>query len=249
MRHFPSRIVGALEALAVFLSFATNLGAAIEKSVPHSRRNPVVDAVEKTKAAIVAIRVPRPHGAKDRIGAGVIIDERGYILTNHHVVGAARQVRIRLADDADLKGQVVWTAPEHDLAVIRIHTDKDLQALALAAVDDLMVGETVIAVGHPFGYANTVSTGIISALGREIEMPSGVTLTGLIQTSAGINIGNSGGPLLNINGECIGINVALRDGAQGIAFAIHAGTIRRVLETNCSALKMSIVYYGVKRTP
>ena len=92
-----------------------------------------------------------------------------------------------------------------------------------------MVGETVIAIGHPFGYTNTVSTGIISALGREITMPEGEVLGNLIQTNASINPGNSGGPLLNINGELIGINVALREGAQGIAFALNADTVQQVL--------------------
>ena len=92
-----------------------------------------------------------------------------------------------------------------------------------------MVGETVIAVGHPYGYTNTVSTGIVSAKGREIPMPSGGRLTDLIQTNASINPGNSGGPMLNINGELIGINVALREGAQDIAFALNADTVQKVL--------------------
>jgi serine protease Do len=97
-----------------------------------------------------------------------------------------------------------------------------------------MVGETVIAVGHPFGYRNTVSTGIISALGREVTLPDGTVLRNLIQTSASINPGNSGGPLLNINGELIGINVALRDGAQGIAFALNADAVQQVLSRQLS---------------
>ncbi|MBI3408854.1 MAG: trypsin-like peptidase domain-containing protein [Planctomycetes bacterium] len=249
MRHFPSRGAGAVAALAVFACLGTigaNIGAATEKSASHSRRNPIVQAVDKTKAAIVTVRVPRPNGVKDLIGTGVVIDERGYIVTNRHVVGASRQVKIRLVDGTTIDGQVVWSDAAQDLAVVHISTDKKLQALELAPVGDLMVGETVIAVGHPFGYTNTVSTGIISALGREIEMPSGDTLTGLIQTNASINPGNSGGPLLNINGELIGINVALRDGAQGIAFAINAGTVKQVLETNFSALKMSGVHHGLK---
>jgi serine protease Do len=105
-----------------------------------------------------------------------------------------------------------------------------------------MVGEDVIAIGHPFGYENTVSRGIISALGREINLPSGHALKGLIQTDASINPGNSGGPLLNINGELIGINVALRDGAQGIAFAINAGTVEKYLASTYTAK----VSHGIK---
>jgi serine protease Do len=108
-----------------------------------------------------------------------------------------------------------------------------------------MVGETVIAVGHPYGYTNTVSTGIVSALGREITMPSGETLTNLIQTDASINPGNSGGPLLNINGELVGINVAIREGARGIAFALPAEEVQRSLAKYLSAATLARVTHGL----
>ncbi len=241
MRLFPSTWAAAL--LAVVLVVST--GAAAEKNSPYPRRNPVVDAVQKTKASIVTVKVPRPSGGKDLIGTGVIIDERGFIVTNRHVVGAARHAKVRLHDGAEVAAQMVWGDPAYDLAVLRIDAGKKLQALELAPVADLMVGETVIAVGHPFGYFNTVSTGIVSALHREITMPTGDTLTGLIQITAPINPGNSGGPLLNINGELIGINVALRDGAQAIAFAINAGTVKHVLREHLSALKIAGVEHGL----
>jgi len=108
-----------------------------------------------------------------------------------------------------------------------------------------MVGESVIAVGNPYGYANSVSTGIISALDREVTMPAGETIGNLIQTDASINPGNSGGPLLNINGEVIGITVALRDGAQGIAFALNADTVQELLSRHLSASKISGVRHGL----
>src|SRR5262249_47454384 len=110
---------------------------------------------------------------------------------------------------------------------------------------DVMVGETVIAVGNPFGYANTVSTGIISALDREVTMPAGETISNLIQTDASINPGNSGGPLLNINGEVIGIVVALRGGAQGIAFALNADGVQSLLSVHLSAARISGVRHGL----
>jgi serine protease Do len=179
------------------------------------------------------------------VGSGVLIDERGYIVTNRHVVGSARDIKVRLHDGAELAANVVFGEAACDLAVLKIDTARKLPALKLAPASDLMVGETVIAVGHPFGYSNTVSSGIISALDREIAMPSGETLTGLIQMTASINPGNSGGPLLNINGELIGINVALRDGAQGIAFAINAGTVEQVLTKHLSALKIAGVRHGL----
>lgn len=251
MKCIPSKWTAVLlTAVVLSASVWTNVGAATEKSPAEksafSRRNPITEAVIKTKPSVVTIRVPRPNGGKDIIGTGVVIDERGFIVTNRHVIGAGRSVRVRLADGSDVTAQVIFSESAWDLAVLRIETSKDLQALPLAPVADLMVGETVIAVGHPYGYTNTVSTGIISALGREITMPSGDTLTELIQTTAPINPGNSGGPLLNINGELIGIVVALRDGAQNIAFAINAGTVKEVLSKHLSAVRVSGVYHGLK---
>jgi serine protease Do len=119
-----------------------------------------------------------------------------------------------------------------------------LTELSFGPSADLMVGETVIAIGHPFGYTNTVSTGIISAVGREVTMPNGDSLTNLIQTNASINPGNSGGPMLNINGELIGINVALREGAQGIAFALNADSVQQALAGHLSAARVAGVNHG-----
>jgi serine protease Do len=212
---------------------------------PFPRRNPVTEAVQKTKASIVCIRVPRPGGGKDMIGSGVIVDQRGVIVTNRHVVGANRTVTVCLHDGTTLSGEVLAGDPACDLAVVRVDVKQKLAALPLAPVNDLMVAETVIAIGHPFGYTNTVSTGIISALGREIEMPTHDVITGLIQHTAAINPGNSGGALLNINGELIGINVAMRDGAQNIAFAINAADVKSFLGKHMSALKVSGVHLGL----
>jgi serine protease Do len=213
---------------------------------PFSRRNPVTEAVKKTKPSIVCIRVPRPGGGKDLIGSGVIVDERGIIVTNRHVVGSNRNVSITLHDGAAVTGEVISADPACDLAVLRVPTNKQLAALPLAPVNDLMVGETVIAIGHPYGYTNTVSAGIISALDREITMPTQDVISGLIQITAAINPGNSGGALLNVNGELIGINVALREGAQNIAFAINAGDVKAFLAKHLSALKVSGVLHGLE---
>jgi serine protease Do len=244
MRQLSARARTAA-ALAGLLAF---LGSLTEAQAQHSRRSPVVEAVQKTRKSIVTIRVAKNHGGTVRnevTGTGVVIDERGFIITNRHVVGSRQAVGVRLSDGTDLEGRVVLRDPDCDLAVLRVRAGQKLPALALAPVSDLMVGETVVAVGHPFGYVNTVSTGIISALDREITMPTGEVLTGLIQTDASINPGNSGGPLLNINGELIGINVALRDGAQGIAFAINAGTVKQMLSRHLSALRVAGVSHGL----
>ena len=240
MKHYPSCLAAACIAALLLINFAD----ASENAF--ARRNPIVEAVQKTKNSIVTVRVPRPNGAKDMIGTGVIIDERGFILTNRHVVAGAKEVKVRLADGTELNAEIQLAEARWDLAVLRIRTTKKLTPMRPAPANDLLVGETVIAIGNPFGYTNTVSTGIISALGREITMPTGDVLKDLIQTNAPINPGNSGGPLLNINGEFIGINTALREGAQNIAFAINAETITSFLQQNLSANKMSGVEHGLQ---
>jgi serine protease Do len=238
-------VAATLLALVLSPALPAQNSPASDKS-PFPRRSPVVEAVQKTKASIVCIRVPRPGGGKDMIGSGVIVDERGIVVTNRHVVGGGKSVTVCLSDGSSAPGEVLVADAGRDLAIVRVHASATLVALPLAPVSDLMVGETVIAIGHPFGYTNTVSTGIISALNRDITMPTQDTITGLIQITAAINPGNSGGPLLNINGELIGINVALREGAQNIAFAINAGDVKAFLGKHLSALKVSGIYHGLQ---
>jgi serine protease Do len=224
------------------IAFITPVSFAQDK-IPISRTTPVVEAVKKTVGGVVAIRVPR-QGEKDMIGAGIIVDESGLIVTNRHVTGGKKHLKIRLHDGTELTGEVAMTDPDLDLAILQIHTTTKLTVLHLGPTDDLMVGETVLAIGSPFGYEATVSRGIISALNREITMPNDVVMTGLIQHDAPINPGNSGGPLVNINAEVIGINVAMRDGAQNIAFTINAGMVQGFL-TRYSK-RRSGVQHGVK---
>src|SRR5262249_10055989 len=158
----------------------------------------------------------------------------------------AERIVIHLADGTRMEGRIHTEDRRHDLAILKLPAaGKKLQTLAFAPGSDLLVGETIITVGHPFGFTNTVSTGVISALGRAITMPDGETLANLIQTNASINPGNSGGPMLNINGELIGINVALREGAQGIAFALNADTVQRVLARHLSAGQMAHLGHGL----
>ncbi len=233
---------GAVAFLAVTLLVGRGVGT---ENQTYPRRNPIVNAVQKTRNSIVTIKVPRA-GTRDTVGTGVIVDESGYVITNRHVVGGAQTVNVILANGKPASAQVIAAETSLDLAILKLDTSAKLTALPLATdVADLMVGETVIAIGHPFGYTNTVSTGIISALNREITMPTGDVLTGLIQTDASINPGNSGGPLLNINGQVIGINVALRDGAQGIAFAINAATVEMVLNKHLNARRKVGVSHGL----
>jgi serine protease Do len=234
-------------ALAALFAAALVVATSNQAHAQFSRRNPFVEAIDKTRPSIVTVKVEKRGnwGKKEVVGTGVIVDERGYVITNSHVVSNSEGITVHFSDGSDVTGYVLTDDARHDLAILRIKTDKKLKPLIFGPGTDLLVGETVMAVGHPFGYTNTVSTGIISALHREISMPSGATLTELIQTNTSINPGNSGGPLLNINGELIGINVALREGAQGIAFALNADTVQRVLAEHLSAAKVAKVRHGL----
>lgn len=247
MRYPLSGLAAALLAAVALVSSSRAVEPA-EAPRSYDRANAVVRAVRKTKAAVVTVRVPRPGGGKDLIGTGVFVDERGYLVTNRHVVGANRKVIVTLHDGTDLFAEVVAAEARCDLAVLRVRTKRVLTALRLGPHDDLMVGEDVIAIGHPFGYGYTVTKGNVSALGRVITMPDGESLRGLIQHSASINPGNSGGPLLNINGELIGINVALREGAQGIAFALNTGTVEDLLSRHLNAQRVAGVDHGLRCT-
>jgi serine protease Do len=211
-----------------------------------NRENPLVLAVRKVKPSIISLKVERKSqwGKKEGIGTGVIIDERGYAITNRHVAGGASKIQVALPDKTEVNAQLVFEDPINDLAILKLPAGK-YQPLVLGPGSDLMEGETVIAIGHPYGLTNTVSTGIISALGREIDLGANTHLTNLIQHTACINPGNSGGPLVNINGELIGINVALREGAQAIGFALNSETVKRVLSRHLSAAKVSQVQHGL----
>ena len=174
------------------------------------------------------------HGYKHRtkrssLGSGVIIDgKRGFILTNAHVIEEVGTITVTLKDEREFKAKVVGADPDSDLAVLEITTEHPLPAIDMGNSDDVMIGETVIAIGNPFGFSNTVTTGVISATNRSFRTENRVYYS-FIQTDASINPGNSGGPLLNINGELIGINTAIYANAEGIGFAIPINRAQRIV--------------------
>lgn len=213
-----------------------------------SRHNAYTRAVAKTKDAIVNLKVWKDsgYGTRDIVGSGIIIDENGYVITNAHVASKATKIVATFADKTTASAELHVSLPKFDLAILKLNTKKKLKALTFASGKDLMAGETILAVGNPFGYGGTVTTGIISATERDIPLPTGGNLTNVIQHSAPINPGNSGGPLLNINGELIGINVALREGAQNMSFAINAETAKDVLAKYLSAKKVAGVSHSLK---
>jgi serine protease Do len=173
--------------------------------------------------------VPRSQTVQS-LGSGVIFDDQGHVLTNEHVVARADRVRVTIADGREYDAELVGADPNNDLAVLKILTDDALPFSEPGISDDLMVGEPVIAIGNPFGFSNSVTTGVISATNRSVRSQGNdFTVHGLLQTDALINPGNSGGPLLNAEGQLIGINTAIFAGAQGIGFAIPIDVAKRVI--------------------
>jgi serine protease Do len=199
------------------------------------RQTPVVDVVRRIKESVVNIHSERTVRApasdemfsltpsQNRVngmGTGIVIDPRGYIITNQHVVDDVSSLRVRLADGTTLGARVLARDTESDLALLKISPPRPLPVMPLGTSRDLEVGETVVAIGNAYGYDHTVTVGVVSAIGRDVTLNREVRYRSLIQTDASINPGNSGGPLVNMNGELIGVNVAIRAGAQGIGFAI-----------------------------
>ena len=163
------------------------------------------------------------------LGSGVIIDgKNGLILTNAHVVDRTGTITVMLQDERRFEATLVGADQTSDLAVLRIDTEEPLPAVAMGSSGDLMIGETVIAIGNPFGFSHTVTTGVISAVERSLRVKAR-TYHNFIQIDASINPGNSGGPLLNIDGELIGINTAIYSGAQGIGFAIPIDSAQKIV--------------------
>lgn len=170
-----------------------------------------------------------PDYKRTSLGSGVIIDgRRGYVLTNAHVISNTGKIKVVFKDEREYQAHIVGADPDSDLAVLKITTQETIPAMDMGNSDDLMIGETVIAIGNPFGFSNTVTTGVISALNRSFRTEDRV-FHDFIQIDASINPGNSGGPLLNINGELIGINTAIYAKAQGIGFAIPISKARRII--------------------
>jgi len=248
--------------LAAFWLAAPPAATAAEKA---TRITPVVLAYRRAGPAVVNIsadkivnerfalfgRDPfadifrRPVRRKS-VGSGVVIHGDGYVVTNAHVVSRALQITIQLSDKTRYAAKVISSDSACDLAVLKVELPKGktLAHLPLGRSDDLMVGETVIAIGNPLGFANTLTTGVISATNRKLEFAGDIEYSGLIQTDAPINPGNSGGPLLNIRGELIGINTAIRADARNIGFAISADTVAEQLTRLMDFERINRVVFG-----
>ncbi|MFP4052291.1 MAG: trypsin-like peptidase domain-containing protein [Phycisphaerae bacterium] len=268
------RVLLYMQAISVSVLLVSP-AVGVEPDPNNPRVTPVVLAYRKARPAVVNISsttVVRTYGlfgpgAMDRmfpdpfrrnvevqsLGSGVLIHPAGYIVTNAHVVQRARKIEVTLADDTRFAARVIATEPSRDLAVLKIDPRRDankqlkpLPYLPLGRSDDLMVGETVIAIGNPGGLSNTLTQGIISATDRKLEFRGGGKYEGLIQTDTPINPGNSGGPLLNIKGEFIGINTAVRADAQNIGFAIPVDALGREFPNLLDYERLNRVVLGIE---
>jgi serine protease Do len=214
------------------------LAANVEPRSSHDAGSSLVPRlVSRTLPAVVSITTREiEHNQFNQtvvtrgLGSGVIVDRRGYILTNHHVVDGAQEIKVTLADERTFRGALVGVDSFTDLALLKIDAAR-LPVVALGDSTKLRVGETVVAMGNPLWIEGgpTVTVGVVSALGRSMEQEGLPILHNLIQTDAAINAGNSGGPLLNLDGQVVGLNTAVIASAHGIGFAISANTVKPVL--------------------
>jgi serine protease Do len=224
------------------------------------RQTPVVEVVRRVKESVVNIHSERTVRAPaadelfaltpsqhrvNGMGTGIVIDPRGYIVTNHHVVEDVNLIRVRLADGTSTGARVLARDAAEDLAILKIDVGHPLPVVPLGTAQDLVVGERVLAIGNAYGYDHTVSSGIVSAVKRDVTLNKEVSYKALIQTDASINPGNSGGPLFNVHGELVGVNVAIRAGAQGIGFAIPVDTMIRVAADMISTRKRNGTSHGL----
>jgi len=251
-----SSFVRCILALTLFATACSNSSNAVFAS--DLRRNAIVKAVERVRPSVVNI-----HGHKtvseiasrkvsdatrkvNGMGTGVIVDPRGYIITNHHVVDGVARIQVTMADQKTVIAKLVAKDPKIDLAIIKIPSEGTLPTIKIGTSRDLMTGESVIAIGNAYGYDHTVTVGIISALHRTVQVSEVQDYQNLIQTDASINPGNSGGPLLNIDGDLIGINVAVRVGAQGIGFALPVDEVMEIASKLLSIRHMESRWHGIQ---
>jgi S1-C subfamily serine protease len=213
-------------------SQTARLEARDDRTLLDAYSNAVIGVTERVGPAVVRVET----GSKDRtarqrggLGSGIVISPDGLVLTNSHVVGSSKEIRLRDIEGIVTDARVLGVDPDTDLALLRADGVRDLHYASLGNSKSLRRGQLVVAIGNPLGFESTVTAGVVSALGRSIRSVSGRTIEDVIQTDAALNPGNSGGPLVSSMAEVIGINTAIISGAQGICFAVASNTAQFVL--------------------
>lgn len=207
----------------------------------------IIDAVDKTKNAVVKIDVYktvkgslRPAGA----GSGFIFSSDGLIFTNCHVVEGAEKIMVSLLNENEIEASLIGKDPDTDIAILKIYSE-GYSVAKLGDASHLQIGQFVIAIGNPFGYQHTVTTGVVSALGRTLQTQSGRLVDNVIQSDAALNPGNSGGPMINTDGEVIGVNTAIIQGAQGLSFSVDINTAKEIARQLIKDGKVFKAYLGM----
>jgi len=211
---------------------AGQAAAVSDQALLDAYSNAVIGVTERVGPAVVRVETgSKTPGARQRggLGSGIVISPDGLVLTNSHVVGSSRQIRLRDIEGIVTDARVLGVDPDTDLALLRADGSRDLHYASLGNSQNLRRGQLVVAIGNPLGFESTVTAGVVSALGRSIRSVSGRTIEDVIQTDAALNPGNSGGPLVSSSAEVIGINTAIISGAQGICFAVASNTAQFVL--------------------
>ena len=214
----------------------------------------IYDKASKSVVEIAAREGSGFGGAQSTAqGSGFVVDEKGHVVTNQHVVAGASSISVSFWNGAELKAEVVGTDPSTDLAVLRVEASPTLlEPLRFADSSAVDVGDPVLAFGSPFGLEGTVTSGIVSALHREMTAPNTYTITDTIQTDAAINHGNSGGPLLDRRGRVIGVNAQIESesgGSDGVGFAIPSNTVRSIVAQLIATGEVQHAYLGIRMSP
>ncbi len=213
-------------------SQAAKQAATSDQALLDAYSNAVIGVTERVAPAVVRVETgSKVPNARERggLGSGIVISPDGLVLTNSHVVGSAKQIRLRDIEGIVTDARVLGVDPDTDLALLRADGMRDLPYASLGNSKSLRRGQLVVAIGNPLGFESTVTAGVVSALGRSIRSVNGRTIEDVIQTDAALNPGNSGGPLVSSAAEVIGINTAIISGAQGICFAVASNTAQFVL--------------------
>jgi S1-C subfamily serine protease len=207
----------------------------------------IIEAVDKIKNAVVKIDVYKTTKGKLRpagSGSGFIFSSDGLIFTNSHVVHGAEKIMVSLLNENEIEANLIGEDPDTDLAILKIYAD-GYSVAKLGDAAELQIGQFVVAIGNPFGYQHTVTAGVVSALGRSLRTQSGHLVDNVIQSDAALNPGNSGGPMINTDGEVVGVNTAMINGAQGLSFSVDINTAKEIATQLIRDGKVFKGYLGV----